>query len=363
MNSNADKINTLQAAMLIMAFAGILDHVIVIPMLLKFAGRDSWVSTLLAGVILFGWVLLFYFIMRRTGQSHLQLWLSRRWGSVLAKIFAALVSLDYFLAGTTTLKDVANWANVMYLTKTPNFIIVLAFALVGFYAACSGIRSIAIANGILLPFVVIFGFFVMFSNIPRKDYSLLFPVMEHGFVPVAAGMLYAGAGFSCLHTILFMQHRLNTKIKLSALVWIGLIMIDLTLSPLTGALAEFGPFEAARQRFPAFEEWRLVTFGHYLEHVDFLSIYQWLVGAFVRISLAMYLIAETMNVVKGKKRLWTLIISAALMVVLTQIPFSDMKFMWFMTYLYLPFTLINMTALTVLLAIAAWTAPARKEKR
>lgn len=57
--------------------------------------------------------------------------------------------------------------------------------------------------------------------------------------------------------------------SLRSLLWVGIVLVGLTLGPLMGAIAIFGPFEAARMRFPAYEEWRLVTFGHFLEHIDF----------------------------------------------------------------------------------------------
>ena len=47
------------------------------------------------------------------------------------------------------------------------------------------------------------------------------------------------------------------------------ILVGLTLGPLIGAITEFGPNEATKQRYPAYEEWGLVTIGRYIEHLDF----------------------------------------------------------------------------------------------
>ncbi len=122
----------------------------------------------------------------------------------------------------------------------------------------------AIVNGVLLPFVVLLGFFVMTSNFPHKDYSLLFPVFSNGNTPIFSGMLYAGSGLIEIILLFFMQHRIKGKVRFFPLLITVLILFELILSPVTGAIAEFGPYESARMRFTAFEQWRLVTFGHFL---------------------------------------------------------------------------------------------------
>lgn len=65
---------------------------------------------------------------------------------------------------------------------------------------------------------------------------------------------------------------------------------------------EFGPAEAATQRYPAYEEWRLATIGRFIEHLDFLSIYQWLTGAFVRIGFILFIVIELLGLAKQKKK-------------------------------------------------------------
>lgn len=351
--SKPETISILQASMIIITAAGILDHVIVIPILLQSAGRDAWISVLVAAILLICWIPLIFYIMKQSRQQHLFIWLKHRLGSALAWFIILIVLFELFLMSTMTIMDVSYWANITYLPKTPNLIIVSAFSLVSFYAVNSGIRSIGIVNGILLPVVVLLGFFVMTANFPHKDYSLLLPLFEYGYEPVLKGVLYAGSGFVGIIFFLFMQHRLRSKIRLLPLMITGLILVDLTLSPLTGAIAIFGPDEAARLRFPAYEEWRMINFGHFLEHVDFLSIYQWLVGSFTRISLGMFLIPDLLGISKSKKRTGCLIALFALMVATSQLPISDKTFMLFLSMVYLPYTLLLALVLSMLFAIAA----------
>ncbi|MCQ6557287.1 GerAB/ArcD/ProY family transporter [Paenibacillus mendelii] len=358
--SKHETISVLQASMIMITAAGILDHVIVIPMLLQSSGRDAWVSVLLAAILLLGWIPLVFFVMKRSGQQHLFIWLKHRLGQVVAWFIILIILFELFMMCTMTIRDVSSWTNITFLPMTPNLVLVSSLALVSFYVVNSGIRSIAIVNGILLPFVVLLGFFVAIFNFPHKDYSLLFPLFEQGYEPVWKGMVYAGSGFAGMLYFVYMQHRLRSKMRLLPLLITGIILVELTLSPLTGAIAIFGPHEAARLRFPAYEEWRMVTFGHFLEHADFLSIYQWLVGSFTRISIGMFLIPDLLNMPKSKKRTGLLIVLFALMVAASQIPISDKTFMNFLSTVYLPYTLFFVLILSALFAAVAWIHKKRK---
>ena len=53
------KANFSQVFVLFMMSIGLMNHVMVIPMLLAISKRDSWISVLLSGGFILGWLLLF----------------------------------------------------------------------------------------------------------------------------------------------------------------------------------------------------------------------------------------------------------------------------------------------------------------
>lgn len=354
MNQSTGQISNLQLCMLLLANAGISVHVTIIPILLQICGRDAWLSVLLETPLYLLWIWLIYSTMKKTRQEHFSQWVKQRWGSFVSWLLLLPVLVNLFLVAATTMRDVSYWTNISYLQKTPNLVLVVCFSLITFYSAYSGLQSMAIANGVLLPFVLVFGFFVAFSNIPNKDYSLLFPLLEHGWSPLLRGWVDAGWGFIEMMFVLFLQHHLRERMSITSLLLTGFFVVWLTLGPIMGAIAEFGPTEAARQRFTSFEEWRLITFGHFIEHVDFLSIYQWLVGAFTRIALSLYLIPEILQIREKRKRTWVLAAVFVAMMVATQFPASDMKYMEWIKQYYLPFSFYLMFSLSLLFAFLVW---------
>lgn len=354
------KINGLQAFMILMLSAGLMNHVILIPVILDAAGRDAWISVIFTTVLLMIWSLLLWFIMKQAGQMKLLDWLKERTNTFIAWLMMIPIGLYLFSIGGNTIIHTASWTITNYLPSTPMFVLSLTLILVASYTARSGLNGIAICSGILLPIVILLGYFVAISNTPYKEFGLLFPVLEHGPAPVLKGMIYAGGGFVELLLLLFFQHQIKSKVRLWQLLVFVAIIGYITLGPLTAGIMEFGPMEAAKQVESPYEQWRLVKIGHYIEHVDFLSVYQWLSGAFIRITLSMYLLAElfTFKTVRARNNFIRAI--AVCYLIISLIPVSYQQFYTYQNYYYFPITLIGVIVLTMIWGgIALYAKPSK----
>jgi hypothetical protein len=73
-----------------------------------------------------------------------------------------------------TLKDTTMWTYASCLPRTPQQVIAASLILLCGFAAYSGIRAIALSPGILLPFVIIFGDFVISGDTAIDASSLLY---------------------------------------------------------------------------------------------------------------------------------------------------------------------------------------------
>lgn len=349
-----------QIVVILLLTNGLMNHVIVIPMILDVARRDAWISVLLSGALYLLWIGILYFVYQKTQKEHLMLWIKNRFGSGVYVPLALLLSVYCFLNATVAMEDTITWISLSFAPETPLFTHSIIFAGLCLLNASLGIRSIAMTSSMLLPVVVILGFFVMSTNFQHKDYSFLLPIMEHGFTPVAHGMLYAGTGFTEMILFLFIKHHLKSKVSYLRIILLGIAMIGLTLGPTIGAIVEFGPMEAAKLRYPAYEEWRLANIGLYIEHLDFLSVFQWFSGAFTRVSLFLYLIVELFMIPPGPKRRWWLIGLFTLSTTIATFPLRDMLFYRLLSSYFLPAQL--MIALLVSIVLALLTAFAYRRK-
>ncbi|MEI7027718.1 GerAB/ArcD/ProY family transporter [Paenibacillus sp. y28] len=358
---SSGKINMLQVSMILMLMNGLTDHVIVNPMLLDASGRDSWITVLTTGIWALPWCALLVFIMKKSGQHKLQPWLARQTHPVIAWLLVAPLCIQLYFIGAMTVVHTSIWTVTNYLPATPRYALVLALVLVCGYAAKLGIQAIAISSGILLPTVAVLGYFVAITNTQNKDYQLLKPFLEHGLQPVLHGMIYTGGGLMELIVILLLQHHIRKKVKVWQLLLLALILIYITLGPIIGAITEFGPQEAAKQMVSPYEQWRLVKLGDYIEHVDFLTVYQWLAGASVRVSLAQFLLADVLPL-RGEWRHRLILGITVSYFIISMVSVNQDDFYRWMYRIYFPYSLALILLLTfVFLFISLFAKSAKGE--
>ncbi len=359
--SSTGTINFFQACIIFMLMNGLANHVIVNPMILDAAGRDAWLAVLLAGALFTAWTMLLIWFMNRSGHRPLKSWLASRTHPAVAWLLVAPLCAQLYLIGGMTTIHTATWTLANYLPTSPKLLLAVSLAIVCALPPLWGIRPIAILSAFLLPIVIVLGYFVSFSNMRHKDFTLLSPIAEHGFGPIWNGVLYAGGSFLELVALLALQHRIKTKVKPWKMLLFALFSVYVMLGPVIGAITEFGPVEASMQMESPYEQWRLVKLGEYVEHIDFFSIFQWLSGACIRISLSLYLILELLTVRRAGARLGITLGAIASYVLAAMLPINEYDFYMWMYRYYFPISLTVMFS-----AWAAWMIVAlfgKKERR
>ncbi|MGO4696877.1 spore gernimation protein [Paenibacillus sp. FSL A5-0031] len=353
MSGSGNKISFVQIFMMFSLMNGLASHVIVNPMILSASKRDSWITVLMTGVFFLIWILLLVWIMNRSGQQEWKKWLSRRSSPFVSWLLILPVCIQMYLIGGMTVIHTATWHVTNYLPSTPKMLLVVSLVLFCTAMSMWGLKVIAIVAGVLLPLVALLGIFVGSFNSPMKDFSLLKPVLEHGWSPVWNGMVYSGAGFVELMALIVLQHHLKTKVRAWQLLLYGVFSIVISLGPIVGAITEFGPIEASHQMTSPYEQWRLVKIGQFVEHLDFLSIFQWLSGAIVRISLSVYLFVELLSLRQARSRHWAIAIIMVSYILLSLFRVNEYTFYLWMDRYYMPISLAVLLSFSFLWMIAA----------
>ncbi|MCM3628972.1 endospore germination permease [Paenibacillus glycanilyticus] len=315
--------------MMTLLSVGLVNHVIVVPLLLAEAKRDAWLSIPVALIIALP-IAVFPLqrVMHKMNRVPFDEWLKQHIPGFFAWLILAIINLALLFVAIGTLVDVVAWTSNTYLPETPQMVVLFIFCFLCMFAALNGLRTIAYVSCILLPIVVVLGDFVMSANMPAKDYRYLLPMFETGITPIFKGAMYSLSAFMELSFLLLIQHEMKKSFKKWHLLLLTIMIMLLTLGPTVGAITLFGPNEASFMRYPAYSQWRLVKIGKYFEHVDFFAVFQWLSGALIRISLPLYLI-QLYGPFRKLKHKWismlitVLVIAVAGFVVL-------MKMKWYM---------------------------------
>lgn len=357
-----DTITVFQMTLILMMVIGLQNHVIVVKPLIQTAGRDGWMSIVLITFVTLGWGFLILFIQKGMNQEHIYSWLKKQTGKLCAFSICACIYVYCIILAIVTLRETMVWVKMVFLQNTHVFILVIMMLILCVLATLTCLRTIAIATFFLLFFVVIFGIFVAVTNLQVKDYSLLLPMLEHGLGPVMKGMIYPGQGVGELLLLIFLQHKYENKVRYHHIFWNILFLTLLTVGPVIGGIIEFGPIEAGFQRFTAFEEWGLVSLGRYIEHLDFLSIYQWLSGAFIRITVLFFVALEIFPTKSKKLKIGSLFLICCIVFSVVVYPISDLIYYQLLKYYILPTALVFSLILSFVLGCIVFIVNARKKR-
>ncbi|MDM5349443.1 endospore germination permease [Lysinibacillus sphaericus] len=355
-------ISILHVIFLSMTVIGLKNHVTIIPPLLDAAKRDGWLSVLFSGGIIFFWLFLLVYIQKKSKQEPIRDWLTEKVGKVASSTVIYTVAIFLLIIAAFTMVETLQWVNTTFLPQTPVLILLFVYTILCILLVTTSLQTIVIVNVFVLFGVVILGFFVAFTNIQVKDYSLLRPFFEHGFQPILHGMIFPASGFIELLLLLFLQHQFKEQLRWYHFTIILAILIGLTLGPLIGAITEFGPSEAAKQRYPAYEEWGLVTIGRYIEHLDFFSIYQWLTGTFIRVSFLLYIVVDLLKMTGDPKRIWQMIAPPFFIICLPLIMLNESLFLKVKGHYILSATFIFLLALSIFFIVVAYLSDKSPKK-
>lgn len=324
---NNGSISVLHVIFLSMTMIGLKNHVTIIPSLLDGAGRDAWISIVISTFTILPWIFLLLYIHRKSNQEHIIDWLRVRVGNVVTNILLYVTVIFLLILAAFTMAETLQWIIATFLPATPMLPLLLIFTCLCIHLVTTNLQTIAMVNVFVLLWVVVFGFFIAFTNMQVKNYELLRPFLEDGIQPILKTAVYPASGFVELLLFLLIQHKVKDRFRWYHLVVMLFILMGLTMGPTIGAITEFGPVEAAKQRYPAYEEWGIGSIGRYIEHFDFLSIYQWLSGAFIRVGLILFIVVELLQMTGNKKRIWKTIAPVFFLISLSLSLLSDRIFL------------------------------------
>lgn len=357
-----DSVSILQVSLLIMTAIGLKNHVTVIPHLISSAKRDVWISSLFALATIIIWGILLVYIHKATQPHNIFEWIEKQIGKKTKWILSVSVSFVYVLSAAVSIKEFIAWTKVTWLPFTPSFFTVTLFVALCAILVATSLQTMVTVNTFVLAIVIVFGFFVAIANIQFKDYALLRPILEHGFSPTIKGMIYPLSGHIEIISLLFLQQKIHGKLTFKVLALNSINLCWLTLGPLIGAIIEFGPEEASRVRFPAYEEWGLVTIGRFIEHVDFLSIYQWITGAYIRVAFLLFMAIEVLAIKDNRKKIGILLGYCVVVITINLIPISDILVHHYIGAIVMPASFWFFLAISILLSLFAFFKNRKKRR-
>lgn len=284
------RITMFQGALLYFTFVISTVDIFVPFLVVQLAGRDGWISVILAVLAAapVAAVLIFLTLRfpRRSIIEYSQMILSPWPGRLAGLLYLGFI----LLIAAVTVRELQEIMRLAFLPHTPGIITGGAALGLSVYLIMGGPEAIGRVNSILLLLGLFFLSFVSIGAIPRAELANFLPVLENGFLPPVRGsvilLAYLAQGFLLLAAVPFTPQP--RKIVTAASITVPLLGVALLLG--TISIPVFGLQPTLRMLMPALEMSRIIEVPG-LPRPDILIMAGWYSGIFVKLSMTHYLLA------------------------------------------------------------------------
>lgn len=252
------------------------------------AKGDSWISVLLAGIIIQIIILLFGIVIKRHPKDHLFQISEKVFGKWLGKIFSLLYTIYFILLGVFILNKYALIINAWMMPLTPSWILISLVVFVGLYMVTT---ELAIIARFLVLASFIFVIYIAFGFYPLKDANITYilPIGNTGAKDIVKGIYPAILSFVGFGTFLTFAKYTNgkalQKIKVASIANAFVTFIYLFIVLIT--LLFFSPEEIILVPEPVLYVVKSFTFK-VIERPDLLFTSIWVVLVITTYALFMY---------------------------------------------------------------------------
>ncbi|MFZ5631568.1 MAG: GerAB/ArcD/ProY family transporter [Bacillota bacterium] len=282
------KISCTQTVFLLITLVGSTAVVFLPAISARIAGRDAWLTPLLAtapGIYL---ALVISALGRRfPGQTLIQ-YLQSVLGSWPGKI-TGLFYLFFFLhTNGVIIREFSELMVTMVMPRTPPVVFHVTILLLCAWAVRGGLEVLARTVEVIFPLMLFIFAAAVLLTVKDMHLENLLPVLENGFKPVIRASLDPiGWRGEIILLAMFLpcldRPGEGGRCAVAAVVIIGIILVFDAVAN----TAVFGP-AVGRMTFPTFSLIRQVSIANFLERIESVHVAIWVLGMFGKIALFYY---------------------------------------------------------------------------
>ncbi|KAB3531090.1 GerAB/ArcD/ProY family transporter [Alkaliphilus serpentinus] len=273
------------------------------------AGRNIWLSNILASFIGYLAIYLHYKPLSVSKIISMPMVLTKYWGRFIGGIVCLYYFYYLFILCNLVLSDVFYFGKIT-MPETPGYIFAIFLMAPAIYAVKLGLEAMSRFLEFLIPPLIGLYIFLFILVIPKLNFSNLLPIASDGILPILRGaifnMSFPFADF--LPIVFFYQYikddiNKDRKFIKSTFSAVFLITVMLTFRAITSVAA----FEEATLKsltFPPFNTIRIIEVGDVLERLDAIFIAIFYGTTFFKFTLTYYvackIVSDYFNAVEVK---------------------------------------------------------------
>lgn len=263
----------------------IMGHVVILPLMLDVAGRDSWLSIFISLPAAFAFLFSIYRLRLHHPNRNTTEMLFHLLGKFFGIILLVILILYFLFLTILSFASLVDMVYIAFLPETPIVAIILFFLIFFIFAAQKGIKRIALTAGVLSFIAMVTGHTVTLMDSRKKDWTEIFPIFEYGWSPSVWGTMILISIWIELLLLLCIPLK-NAREKHTFLIWtIGVLLNALMMfSTTTGTITIFGIGQADNFVYPALEIVRIISLG-FIDRFDVYGLILMTFGVYIRCSL------------------------------------------------------------------------------
>lgn len=289
------KINSLQYVSL-MAFP-IIGTIIGIGSQILFVNSsiDSYLSIIVEGVLGLFYLKMLFFVLNYRGDLSLFDISREILGKKVGNVCNFVLCLIGVVIATTSLFSISNFVSSQYLIRTPLFLVSVLLIIVVIFNVSKGFQVIS-RVGMVILFINFSLFFVAgIGLIPDIKMDNIMPFMGEGIGNVFKGgilLMFTNIIPSFLIGAVKMD-RITDKEKVKkygTFIYIFSLVICFCIIFLT--VTALGKYLISMYQYPEYLVMQKISFMNFIDRIENLIAMQWIFGAVMYISIAIYFITE-----------------------------------------------------------------------
>ena len=275
------------------------------------AGRDSWISVIIASILLLFYFIFLLFVCKKTNCYNMDEIYRKALGKNLGNIFLVLFIITLIMTLIESASVEANAMHVNMLSETPPWFFLLFVIIPAIYITKKGTRAIVIVTIIGIVLIMIAGINLAILTTTYKKMSYLLPIMGDGVtLNFILSVIKALGCYSGIAICLPFLSQLSTKSKLTRHCVIALlVVIQMEVVANIGVLTTFGITRVININYPKLIQTQLVSYFDFLEFGELFVMLQMVGGWFLKYVICLSSILILLKKLSFFNKYWIYIIT------------------------------------------------------
>lgn len=274
-------------------------------------GRDSWISVIIASIILLLYFIYILFICKKTNIYDMDKIYHKALGKTMGDIFLILFVITLIISLIESSSVEANALHINMLSETPPWFFLFFILIPAVYITKKGTRSIIIVTIIGICFIMFAGINLAILTAKYKNYNYLLPIMSNGVTSSFILSIIKALGcYGSIGICIPFLSRVYNKSKITKHCVIAiLIVIQMEIFANIGVLTTFGAARVLNINYPKLIQTQLVSYFGFIEGGEFYVMLQMVGGWFIKYVLALNAILLLLKKLSFSNKYWIYIIT------------------------------------------------------